>query len=410
MKILQVNKFYYPKGGADKYFLDLEESLKKAGHEVAVFSMADKKNLPSPFSDYFVSNFDFNNLNWRQKMFAPGRIIYNQEAKKKFRLLVENFQPDIIHIHNIYHQISPSILDVAKSHQIPVVMHLHDYKLICPNYSLFANGKPCEDCLPNKYFHCVKRRCFKSSLLKSLLVSLEMYIHHRVLKIYEKNISAFIAPSLFMKNKVTESGWPAEKISVIVNPYPEATEGESGNINEKKDYLLCFGRLSEEKGIDVLIKAAKNSHLPIKIAGSGPEEKNLKQLSGEIGSSVEFLGFQKEAALNKLIKEAKAVIIPSISYDNMPLSLLEAMHLGKIVIASKIGGIPEIITDGINGLLFESGNSDDLASKIKHLNNLSEEEIINLEKSARQRVENYSLENNCQAVINLYQQTLKVSK
>lgn len=410
MRILQVNKFYYPKGGADKYFLDLESSLKKAGHEVAVFSMTDQKNLPSPFAGYFVSNFDFNNLTWRQKISAPARIIYSQEAKKKFRLLVENFKPEIIHIHNIYHQISPSILDVAREYQIPVVMHLHDYKLICPNYSLFANGKPCEDCLPSKYFRCVKKRCFKNSLLKSLLVSLEMYIHHRVLKIYKKNISAFIAPSLFMKNKVVDSGWSSKKISVIVNPYPEVTEEGNNNLTEKKDYLLCFGRLSVEKGIDVLIKASQNSQVSIKIAGSGPEEENLKQLAKEVGSPVEFIGFKGESTLSKLISEAKAIVIPSVSYDNMPLSLLEAMHLGKIVIASKIGGIPEIITDGLNGLLFEPGNSNDLASKIKYLNNLSEEEIINLEKSARHRVENYSLENNCQAVINLYQQILKVSK
>lgn len=410
MKILQVNKFYYPKGGADKYFLDLEESLKKAGHEVAVFSMADKKNLPSPFSDYFVSNFDFNNLNWRQKMFAPGRIIYSQEAKKKFRLLVENFQPDIIHIHNIYHQISPSILDVAKSHQIPVVMHLHDYKLICPNYSLFANGKPCEDCLPNKYFHCVKRRCFKNSLLKSLLVSLEMYIHHRVLKIYEKNISAFIAPSLFMKNKVIDSGWPAEKIKVIVNHYPETEESADYDSSDKKNYLLYFGRLSIEKGITTLIKAANKSQVHLKIAGSGPEEEALKKMADVSGAPVEFLGFKNGAELNKLIKEARAVIIPSISYDNMPLSLLEAMHLKKVVVASKIGGIPEIITDGENGLLFEPGNASDLELKINQLDNLTNEEMVSLEKSAYQRVENYSLENNCRAVINLYRDILKTKK
>lgn len=410
MRILQVNKFYYPKGGADKYFLDLESALKKNGHEVAVFAMQDQRNLPSPFSKYFVSNFDFNNLNWRQKIAAPGRIIYSQEARRKFRCLVEDFRPDIIHIHNIYHQISPSILDVARDYKIPVIMHLHDYKLICPNYSLFANGKPCEDCLPNKYFNCVRNRCFKNSLWKSLLVATEMYIHHRVLKIYERNITAFIAPSLFMKNKVAEPGWPAEKISVIINPYPQANEEENNKATEKKDYLLCFGRLSQEKGIDVLIKAAKNSRLPIKIAGSGPEEENLKQLSEEIGSPVEFLGFQKGVDLNKLIKEAKAVIIPSISYDNMPLSLLEAMHLEKVVIASKIGGIPEIITDRVNGLLFEPGNSDDLASKILYLNNLSKEEITNLEKSAHRRVEDYSLENNCGAVVSLYRQILEVNK
>ena len=144
MKILQVNQFYYPRGGADKYFLDLTRTLTEAGHQVAVFSMVHPKNWPSPWSPYFVSRVSFNEGNLVDKLKTPGRVLYSLEAKRKFARLVRDFQPEIIHLHNIYHHISPSILTVAQEYKIPVVLHLQDYKLICANHSLFTKGAICE--------------------------------------------------------------------------------------------------------------------------------------------------------------------------------------------------------------------------------------------------------------------------
>lgn len=405
MRILQVNKFYYPLGGADKYFLDLSRALEKAGHEVAVFSMAHPKNIPSPFSQYFVSQINFNKGGWRDKLRAPGRIIYSFEAKRKFKKLIVDFKPDIIHIHNIYHQISPSILDIAKKFKIPVIMHLHDYKLICPNYQLFADGKICEACKPRKYYRCTQKRCFKGSLLKSFLATIEMYLHHSVWEIYEKNINTFIAPSAFIKNKIIEFGWQPEKIKVIINPFSPLfiTSREEKDKIIKEDYLLYFGRLSLEKGLSTLIKAAASSGSHLKFVGSGQAEAELKKIAEEYKVKAEFLGFKSGEELRPVILQAKAVIIPSIWYENMPLSLLEALSLGKIVIAASSGGVPEIIKDGVNGLLFNAGDVDDLSAKIKLLDSIN---LKVMEDEAKKSVSHLTMDNNLHEVINVYQRVL----
>jgi glycosyltransferase involved in cell wall biosynthesis len=219
MRILQVNKFHYNRGGADKYYLSLIKNLEQDGHQVAAFSMYHPKNSASLYAKYFVSRLSFNEGGLIDILKTPGRMIYSLEAKRKFKNLVKDFKPEIIHIHNIYHQISPSILDIAAKFKIPVVMHLHDYKLICPNYQLFVGGETCEACKPHKYFNCYRKQCFKGSKSKSMLATLEMFIHHRLLKIYEKNIHTFIAPSDFMKQKLVEFGWNINKIKLVINPF-----------------------------------------------------------------------------------------------------------------------------------------------------------------------------------------------
>ncbi|MFA5155225.1 MAG: glycosyltransferase family 4 protein [Patescibacteria group bacterium] len=409
MKILQVNKFHYPRGGADKYFLDLAAALRSAGHEVAVFAMQHPQNLPAPESRYFVSRISFNSRRLKDQLKAPGRVLYSLEAKRKFSALVKDFQPEIIHLHNIYHHLSPSILSVAKEHKIPVVMHLHDYKLICANHALFAHGAYCEHCRPNRYYQCFLRRCLKDSYAASALAAAEMYLHHSILKIYEKNIAVFIAPSRFMKEIVVSFGQPAEKIQVIYNGYnPELLKpGGTAIIDGKlKDggYLLYFGRLSEEKGLDTLIRAAALSGQSVKIAGRGPVGEKLKQLAGALKAPVEFLGQKTGAELSALIAGAKAAIIPSIWPENMPLSLLEALSLGKPVIASNIGGLPEVIADGRNGFLFAPGKADDLARCIEKL---AETDLSAMGQAAKITAAAFSPQQNLAAVLAVYRSLLK---
>ncbi len=403
MRILQVNKFHYPRGGADKYYLDLGSALEQSGHEVAYFSMRHPKNKPCNYEKYFVSRISFNEGGLRDKLLAPGRMIYSLEAKRKFKKLISDFKPEIIHIHNIYHQISPSILDVARKNKIPVVMHLHDYKLICPNYQLFAHGQICEDCKPNHYFACVKKRCFKNSFFKSALAALEMTIHHRWLKIYYRSINTFIAPSAFMKAKVVEFGWLADNIKVILNPFSSALKDVAGEA-PTSDYLLYFGRLSPEKGLKTLVEAAALTKSEIKFAGSGSEESNLRVLAESKNVKAEFLGFKEGRELKEIILGAKAIVLPSIWYENMPLSLLEALSLGKPVIASEIGGMPEMITNGKNGWLFKSGDAQDLAAKIKLL---AEADYESLAQNAAASVANLSPQENLAAVLGVYEELKK---
>jgi len=415
MKILQVNQYYYPRGGADKYFLDLSESLKKAGHEVAVFSMEHPKNLETPYSKYFVSRVSFNNQSLKDKIKTPGRVLYSLEAKRKFTKLLEDFKPDIIHCHNIYHHLSPSILDAAKKKHIPVVMHLHDYELICPNHLLFTKGHYCEACRPNKYQACIRNKCVKNSYSGSALAAFEMYLHHSVLKIYEKNINLFIAPSNFLKNTVVSFGHDPRQIEVVYNPHNLGTaEPNQNEINKNNpvapvSYYLYFGRLSEEKGLDILIQAANKSKQKIIIAGSGYEEEKLKKIVKDLNAPIDFIGFKTGSELIAIIRQAQAIIIPSIWAENMPLSLLEALSLNKVVIVSNIGGMPEVIKDNENGLLFETGNCNELAAKIDYLNSLEPDKRLLLEKRAGETAQLFSAEKNLEAIINIYKKLTKTA-
>ncbi|MCX6795018.1 MAG: glycosyltransferase [Candidatus Falkowbacteria bacterium] len=401
MRILQANKFYYPKGGADKYFLDLTKALNAAGHETAVFAMADPRNLESPYSRYFASPVEFNGGGLKDKLKIPGRMIYSREAKRKFARELDDFKPDIVHVHNIYHQLSPSILEAAKARGIPVVMHLHDYKLICPNYRLFTKGHICRKCLDEKsYLPCLTNNCYKS-YLQSSLATLEMTIHHKWLHIYEKNLDLLIAPSEFMRRLVIESGWPAEKIITIYNPAPKISEAllnteddllknDYQNDYPEEDYLLYFGRLAPEKGISDLAQAVKSgggrSGQKLHIVGAGPEEKNIRTEFGpEIKSGqIKLLGRLTGQSLNDEITKARAVVFPSIWPENMPLALLESLAQGKIVIASRVGGLPEIIKDKENGFLFKAGDIKELEAVIKAVCELKPEIKKNIELRARE--------------------------
>lgn len=404
MRILQVNQFHYPRGGADKYFLSLSEALAKAGHEVAVFSMEHPQNWPSPWSPYFVSRVSFNEGGIRDKAKTPGRVLYSLETRRKFAKLLRDFRPDIVHGHNIYHHLSPSFLPLIKKQGIPFVLHLHDYKMICPNHALFIRGAYCQDCRKHRYYKCLEKKCVKDSWSGSALAMLEMYYHHCFWKVYERQVDCFIAPSRFMKEKMVEFGWPSEKIEVVYNSYDPSLALSGKEETNPGEYFLYFGRLSPEKGLDTLIEAAAKSGRKIMIVGAGPSEKSLQELARKQQAPVTFGGFQQGEALYKTISRSKAVIIPSIWAENMPLTMLEALNLGKPVIAANIGGLPEIIDSGGNGLIFEPGNATSLAEKMAQLEKMDHKK---LSLSAQESVRLLTPEKNTQDVLDLYQSLLQ---
>lgn len=404
MKIVQVSQFCYLRGGAEHYFLNLSKALEQNGHTVAFFAMDHPNNIDTPWKKYFVSRVSFNDMNLPDKLKAPGRVIYSLEAKRKFTKLLDDFQPDIIHIHNIYHHLSPSILTVAKKRGIPVVMHVHDYQLICPKQSLFTKGAYCERCQAGKYYQCLANRCIKNSLAGSALASLEMYLHHSLWKIYDKNISIFIAPSQFMKKTLVRFNHDQNKIKVVYNSYSPQLLATTPDRVSNRGYLLYFGRLTEEKGVNTLIRAAAATNKQTIIAGEGPEEIRLKQLATNLKAPVTFLNFQNGKNLQKLIIEAQAIIIPSIWPENMPLSLLESLSLGKIVIGSRIGGLPEVINNKQNGLLFTAGDSESLAGAIKSLNDINQ---LVMSQAAKEKANNFSPEKNLQEILAIYRQLIK---
>lgn len=399
MKILQINKFLYPKGGADKYCLTLIEELTKSGFEIASFGMLDERNIDSKWKKYFSENLDYYQI--KNYFKTASRFIWNREAAKKFAALLDDFKPDLIHAHNIYHQLSPSILFEAKKRNIPVILTLHDYKLICPNYLMFTKGHHCEKCLKNPYLNCVINNCY-NSYPRSFLAALESFLHNKVWHSYQKNVDLFISPSKYLKNKMVQAGWNKEKITVLTNPAPNYQETNIGK------NLLYLGRLSTEKGVTVLLKALKETDDNLDIAGSGPEEEKLKKLCQELNLSdrVFFHGQLLGKDLEKLQTEAKAVILPSVWAENMSLVLLESLAKGKIVIASDTGGTPELIEDTKTGFLFKAGDSKMLAQKINNLNNLTITDKDELSKNIKEKIEPLILKNHLHDLKEIYKKLI----
>lgn len=410
MKVLMVNKFYYIMGGSERYYFELTKILEKHGHEVIPFAMKDPKNFVTEYDEYFVENIEFNLDSKWEKVKNSGkiisRILYSFQAKQRIEKLIERTKPDIAHLHMIDHQISPSILHTLKKYNIPVILTAHQSKVICPNYRLFNwnTMQNCEKCLDGHYYHPIIEKCHKNSRMAGLLIAVEMYFH-KMMKIYENNVDIFHVPSKFFQQKFTQAGIDPRKIeqlyyTIQIDQYTPHYENEN--------YYVYFGRLEEAKGLMTLLKAvekAKKSQLYI--IGKGYHREALEQFVQEREiKNVKFLGARYGDELKDLISKSKFVIIPSECYDNSPLVVYEAYAMGKPVIGSVIGGIPELIDDRETGLLFEAGNSDELADRIDFL--LSYPQLIkDYGMNARAKAEReFSPEVHYQKILKKYQRLL----
>lgn len=362
MKILLINKYYYVKGGADRHVLLLQELLERNGHEVIIFSMADPRNEPSRYTQYFVSNVDFEHVRGdKEGLRAAGRMLYSWEARKNLARLIADTKPDIAHIHNMYHQISPSILPLLRKYGIPIVQTLHDYKLICPNYSLFTEGDVCDRCKTHKYYNAIRHRCVKDSLPASTLAAVEMSLH-KLLGLYERNVNIFISPSAFLMTTIRNWGF----MNLDIRRLPYFIDGQGTMDATVGTYLLYFGRLSREKGVDTLLEAMNGIATPLKIAGTGPQENALRLYAKEHNlTNVEFLGFKSGNELHELVRNAMGVVVPSRWHENYPFVILEAFAAGKAVIGTRRGGIPELVQHGERGLLCEAGSPEALRNTIR---------------------------------------------
>ena len=383
MKILNINKFYYRKGGSEAYYFALADLLRENNHEVIPFSMKDNKNYETKYSKYFIENISYENMGIKEKAINGAKLIYSFEAKKKVKNIVNDNTPDIAHLHIFQHQLSPSILKEIKKNGTYVVNTVHDLKVICPNYKMLNDGEICEKCKSDKFINCFKSKCIKGSTVNSMLNTIEAYTH-RILKSYDY-VDKFICPSKFYMNKFIEFGIPKEKVVHI----PNFVDVSKFNPNyEHEDYFVYFGRLSEEKGINTLIKSMKYvNKSKLIIVGTGPIEKELKEfVVKENIKNVEFVGFKTGNELENIIKKSRFIVIPSEWYENAPMSIIEAMAYGKAVLGSNIGGIPEFIEDNHTGMIFNTKDEIDLASKINHLID-EEKQTIEMGKNARIRAE-----------------------
>ncbi|MGN6830638.1 glycosyltransferase [Paucibacter sp. M5-1] len=361
-RLLNINTYHYRRGGSDAVYLEHAALMGEQGWDNGFFAMQHPKNLPTPWSRYFIDELEFGNAySTLDKLVMASKVIYSFEAQRKLRELLRDFPADVAHLHCIYHHHSPSILPVLKRAGVPVVMTAHDLKVACPAYKMLNREGVCERCRTGSVLNVIKYRCIRDSLAASAIVAAESGLH-RALGTYQKHLDRLVVPSRFFGTKIVEWGFPADKVVYIPN-YVDASmqlpQYEPG------DYFLYFGRLALEKGVDTLIRAAAAAGVTLKIAGTGPEEESLRALAasvaGDSGARIEFLGFQSGAALHALIREARVVVLPSQWYENAPMSVLESFGFGKPVIGAAIGGIPELVRDGVTGWTFEPGNVQALA-------------------------------------------------
>jgi len=402
MNILLVNKFHYQRDGVTTHYFDLANILKAHGHNVAFFSTKNANNLPTKWSKYFVTYRDLNQGGILHSLRNSLALIYNWEAKRKMRSLLTEFKPDIVHLHNVYYHLTPAIMDEVNRQGIPMIMTLHDYKLVSPNYNLFLRGKVWERSKPHKFYRAFIDKAIKDSYAKSFVGVLEQYVHFWR-DSYAK-INVFIAPSNFLKKTFTEYGFLGN-IEVLPNPI-KPTRTFLPTLG-KKECFLYYGRLAPEKGIMTALQTlARHKDFSLVIAGSGPQECGLKAFvkKNHLEQLVTFAGFQTGKALTTLISESKAVLVPSLWYENFPYTILESLAMGKLVIASWIGGIPELIHDGTNGLLVTPGDAESLYQAITRAKKLPADIFC---AAAKRSVSNYNPEQFYKQLMALYAEAQK---
>ncbi len=366
MKILQINKFFYRRRGAETYLFDLSAVLRAKGHDVAEFAMQHPENETSPWSQYFVSPVDYSGSSVRKNVKAAMRMLWSREAQHKLEMLLDQFQPDVAHLHNIYHQLSPSILNTLKKRGIPIVLTLHDYKLICPNYELFTENEICNRCKGHRYYNAMLHNCVKDSKALSALAMFEMYLH-KALQVYEKQVDCFISPSQFLRNQIMDWGEQVKRLEVIPNfiSLDNHHKNEPGVVPMLSTDFLYAGSLSRAKGVDVLLDNFMNNRYSSRLllAGSGPLEGRLKAQAHN-NANIVFLGQLSKAQLQHQLRSCRAVIVPSRLHDNFPYAVLEAFAAGKPVIGSQRGGIPELVQHRQTGWLFEPTKPDSLTAAL----------------------------------------------
>lgn len=357
MKILLVNKFYYRKGGAETYYFALAETLKARGHEVIFFSMKDEKNVPCEQEKYFVSNASVNGP-LRSRINMVTHIAYSKEAYRNMTRLLKDERPDLVMLNNIHRQITLSVIDAIKDFdpKLPIFWTMHDLAAVCPSYLMLdGNGTICEKCLDGNFKHCIENRCIKGSKLMGMLAKYEAdFIRRKGL--YDK-VDLYICPSEFNLRMLKRAGFTDRQMVMMRNPLPIGTKYELSE--ESGDYLLYFGRLSAEKGVRTLIDAAHKVGCRLEILGTGPMEQELKGYVKRIGANnITFRGYQSGQTLVDFIKNSRCVVVPSVWYENAPYNVMEAMALGKPLIVSDYGGLPELVEDGKNGYVYDAAGDN----------------------------------------------------
>ncbi len=395
VRVLVANKYFFRNGGSEGVMFEEREFVLRSGHQVIDFSMDDERNVESPYASHFVSRRDYRGGGALSRARAVLSMLHSPEAVRKIRILIDETRPDLVHCHNIYHQLTPSIIGAAKSRGVPVALTVHDFKPVCPVYLRLRDGRCCSDCLDSDFSHVVKNRCAEGSLGKSAWLYAEAIVQ-RWLGSYE-SVDRLICPSRFMREAMLHR-FRADRVALLYNgvdvnihPPPVAYDG---------GYVLYFGRLASEKGVETLLHAhaLQPAAWPLIVAGTGPLAEELSARYPD----ARFVGHLSGHSLEEALSRASVVVLPSQCYENCPLSVLEAMAHGKPVVGSRIGGIPELIADGETGLLFEAGDAVQLRERLDALMGSPQHRRL-MGRRARERVEReFSLEQHNAGLMEIY--------
>lgn len=400
MRILIINKFLYPNGGSETYIFKIGKQFIKMGHEVQYFGMNHAKRIVGNRIDSYTSDMDFHSGKL-QRLLYPFKIIYSVEARKKLRAVLCDFQPEAVHLNNFNFQLTPSILYEIRRYQnrtgrkIAVIYTAHDSQLVCPNHLMqrYTTSKLCTECIGGSPWNCTRHRCIHGSFIKSFLGSAEAWVYRHV-KAYSI-IDTVICPSFFLKDKLDACPQLQDKTLVMHNFMEKPLK-----IREKsKPYVLYFGRYSKEKGIETLLEVCRRlQNIPFVFAGNGPMEHEVRTLS-----NVTDMGFLSGEKLQEIIAGASFSVFPSECNENCPFSVMESLAYGTPVVGAAIGGVPELIKNRENGVLFESGNAEQMEEMIRSL--WDDEKTLkkmteNCKKTKFDQVEEY-----CEKVLKCYQST-----
>jgi glycosyltransferase involved in cell wall biosynthesis len=368
VRILQIDKFLHRQGGAASYMMDLAALQRRAGHDVEFFAMQDPRNAPSTYAGSFAPHVQLEPppAGLPAKLSAAARMVWSEQARTSAAQVVADFRPDVAHLHNIYHQLTPAILRPLRRAGVPIVMTVHDYKLVCPSYRMLDQAGPCRVCLDGKFRHAVGRRCKDGSATASAALALESRVH-RILRSY-RAVGRFVCPSRFMLDQLRSGGVYPDRLLHLPH-FVDITELPTATATPQRPYIVFAGRLAAEKGVDVLVRAV--GRLPgarLLVVGDGPERATLQLLADRVAPGrVTFTGQCDRDTTLRHVAASAVSVLPSRWYENQPMSVLEAMACGIPVIVTALGGAPELVEPDVTGLIVPSDDSVALATALEQL-------------------------------------------
>jgi glycosyltransferase involved in cell wall biosynthesis len=395
MRILHINNFHYIRGGSDVVYFETAQVFEEAGHSCVLFAGAHHNNLSNKYQSYFPASVDTG----RAGISQFGSFLYNPIARTNLQQLIADHGPfDVAHLHIYHGRLTPSILEPLREAKIPIVQTLHEYKLACPVYTMERSGQTCDACILGSKLNILRHRCKNGSLLHSAAVLAEFWSSR--LQGDVSHIDRFICISDFQLEVMRRAGLPKTKLQRIYN-FVDTERITPIPIVNKENFLLYFGRIEKLKGVPTLIETVKKTGHQLKIVGAGNWLDEMKK-SISNSPNIEYLGFASGDELHGLISKARAVVVPSEWYEPFGLTIIEAKAAGTPVVGANIGGIPELIREGIDGFLFQPGDKVSLAAALKRLglSNLNQ-----LSKAAREDVSaRFSPASHLQELLEVYQE------